>query len=85
MGLSTFHSVETRTQYMDIWLLVTCQRTFTSLVFHLMCVALFRTFLLGEISTVSSFIHSQPHFLFFQRGLNLKQNKSKAQKKFKTP
>lgn len=34
MGLSTFHLVEIRTQYIDIWLLVTCLRTLTSLVLY---------------------------------------------------
>lgn len=75
MGLSIFHLVETRTQYIGTWLLVICLRTLTSLVLYQLppcvcvCVCVwFWHILLGETSTVSSFIHSQPHFLFFQRG-----------------
>ncbi|KAJ5415362.1 hypothetical protein N7465_004057 [Penicillium sp. CMV-2018d] len=71
MGLSTFYLVETRTQDIGIWLLVTCLRTLTSLFLYQQppCVCVwFWHILLGEISPVSSFIHSQPHFLFFQRG-----------------
>ncbi|KUM61709.1 hypothetical protein ACN42_g5404 [Penicillium freii] len=34
MGLSTFYLVETRTQYIGIWLLVTCLRTLTSLFLY---------------------------------------------------
>ncbi|KAJ5962349.1 hypothetical protein N7501_007290 [Penicillium viridicatum] len=55
MGLSTFYLVETRTQDIGIWLLVTCLRTLTSLFLY-------------QQPPFSSFIHSQPHFLFFQRG-----------------
>lgn len=61
MGLSTFHLVEPAHS----------TSAFTSLVLYQPppCVCVwFWHILLGEISTVSSFIHSQPHFLFFQRG-----------------
>lgn len=65
-----------------MWLLVTCLRTLTSLVLYqqprCVCVCGWHI-LLGEISTVSSFIHSQPHFLFFQRGFT--SNKSQTHQK----
>lgn len=89
MGLSTFYLVETRTQYIGIWLLVTCLRTLTSLFLYqqppFVCVCVwFWHILLGEISTVSSFIHSQPHFLFFQRGFTSNKTQIHSKKKLKT-
>lgn len=46
-----------------------------------MCVWLCFAPFTRETSTVSSFIHSQPHFLFFQRGFHLEQNNPNTQKK----
>jgi hypothetical protein len=92
MGLSAFHLVETRTQYIGIWLLVTCLRTLTSsaVTTITLCVCCVSHLLLGEtsidFSRCSFIIHSlTTSFPFLSTGLSPGTKSPKyTKKKLKT-
>ncbi|KAJ5783629.1 uncharacterized protein N7518_009306 [Penicillium psychrosexuale] len=67
MGLSVFHLITTRTQYIDIWLLVTCLRTLTSFF----CFAPFTR----DQHFSMQFHHSFTHLISFSSNGALTSNK----------